>query len=102
MLFRSLVNWDPVLHTALSDLEVLAGEEAGKLWRFRYPLADGDGYLVVATTRPETMLGDTAVAVHRAGESESMSFISTGGGAALELLEGKQLPGLTALPARDA
>ncbi len=46
--------------------------------------------------------GDTAVAVHRAGESESMSFISTGGGAALELLEGKQLPGLTALPARDA
>ncbi|MDH3419007.1 MAG: valine--tRNA ligase [Gammaproteobacteria bacterium] len=61
---KRLVNWDPVLHTALSDLEVLSGEEQGKLWRFRYPLTDGDGYLVVATTRPETMLGDTAVAVH--------------------------------------
>jgi valyl-tRNA synthetase len=61
---KRLVNWDPVLHTALSDLEVLSTEESGKLWRFRYPLVDGDGYLVVATTRPETMLGDTAVAVH--------------------------------------
>src|SRR5690606_4689062 len=61
---KRLVNWDPVLHTALSDLEVLSSEEKGKLWRFRYPLADGEGYLVVATTRPETMLGDTAVAVH--------------------------------------
>jgi len=59
-----LVNWDPVLHTALSDLEVLSSEEQGTLWRFRYPLADSDDYLVVATTRPETMLGDTAVAVH--------------------------------------
>jgi valyl-tRNA synthetase len=61
---KRLVNWDPVLHTALSDLEVLSSEEDGRLWRFRYPLADGDGWLVVATTRPETMLGDTAVAVH--------------------------------------
>ncbi len=61
---KRLVNWDPVLHTALSDLEVLAEEEQGKLWRFRYPLLNGDDYLVVATTRPETMLGDTAVAVH--------------------------------------
>jgi valyl-tRNA synthetase len=61
---KRLVNWDPVLHTALSDLEVLSGEEHGKLWRFRYPLSDGSGHLVVATTRPETMLGDTAVAVH--------------------------------------
>jgi valyl-tRNA synthetase len=61
---KRLVNWDPVLHTALSDLEVVTEEEAGKLWHFRYPLADGDGALVVATTRPETMLGDTAVAVH--------------------------------------
>jgi len=59
-----LVNWDPVLHTALSDLEVLQIEEPGKLWHFRYPLASGDGHLVVATTRPETMLGDSAVAVH--------------------------------------
>jgi valyl-tRNA synthetase len=61
---KRLVNWDPVLHTALSDLEVLSADEDGHLWHFRYPLASGDGYLVVATTRPETMLGDSAVAVH--------------------------------------
>jgi valyl-tRNA synthetase len=61
---KRLVNWDPVLHTALSDLEVLSTEEQGHLWHFRYPLTDGDGHVVVATTRPETMLGDTAVAVH--------------------------------------
>jgi valyl-tRNA synthetase len=61
---KRLVNWDPVLHTALSDLEVLQSDEAGKLWHFRYPLASGDGHLVVATTRPETMLGDSGVAVH--------------------------------------
>jgi valyl-tRNA synthetase len=65
---KRLVSWDPVLHTALSDLEVLSSEEKGKLWRFRYPLADGSGVLVVATTRPETMLGDTAVAVHPSDE----------------------------------
>jgi valyl-tRNA synthetase len=61
---KRLVNWDPVLHTAVSDLEVLSEEEAGFMWHMRYPLADGSGSLVVATTRPETMLGDTAVAVH--------------------------------------
>ena len=61
---KRLVNWDPVLHTALSDLEVLSEDEDGSLWNFRYPLASGDGHLVVATTRPETMLGDSAVAVH--------------------------------------
>ena len=61
---QRLVNWDPVLHTALSDLEVVSDPEAGHLWHLRYPLADGSGHLVVATTRPETMLGDTAVAVH--------------------------------------
>ncbi|MDP9090640.1 MAG: valine--tRNA ligase [Pseudomonadota bacterium] len=61
---KRLVNWDPVLKTALSDLEVVADEESGHLWHLRYPLCDGSGYLVVATTRPETMLGDAAVAVH--------------------------------------
>jgi len=61
---KRLVNWDPVLHTAISDLEVIAEEENGNLWHIRYPLADGSGHLVVATTRPETMLGDAAVAVH--------------------------------------
>ncbi len=61
---KRLVNWDPVLLTALSDLEVLATEEEGHLWHLRYPLEDGSGHLVVATTRPETLLGDSAVAVH--------------------------------------
>jgi valyl-tRNA synthetase len=61
---QRLVNWDPVLHTALSDLEVASEPEPGHLWHLRYPLADGSGHVVVATTRPETMLGDTAVAVH--------------------------------------
>ena len=61
---KRLVNWDPVLHTAISDLEVQSVEEKGSLWHFKYPLSDGSGQLVVATTRPETMLGDTAVAVH--------------------------------------
>ena len=59
-----LVNWDPTFHTAISDLEVVQEEEAGSLWHLRYPLQGQDGHLVVATTRPETMLGDTAVAVH--------------------------------------
>jgi valyl-tRNA synthetase len=61
---KRLVNWDPVLHTALSDLEVQSEPEKGFLWHLRYPLANGSGHLVVATTRPETMLGDTAVAVN--------------------------------------
>ncbi|MBF0449019.1 MAG: valine--tRNA ligase [Magnetococcales bacterium] len=61
---KRLVNWDPVLHTAVSDLEVLSESESGHLWHMRYPLVDGSGFLVVATTRPETMLGDSAVAVH--------------------------------------
>ena len=61
---KRLVNWDPKLHTAISDLEVVQEEEDGHLWHLRYPLVDGSGYLVVATTRPETMLGDVAVAVH--------------------------------------
>jgi valyl-tRNA synthetase len=61
---KRLVNWDPKLLTAVSDLEVESEEEDGFLWHIRYPLADGSGHLTVATTRPETMLGDTAVAVN--------------------------------------
>ena len=61
---QRLVNWDPVLQTALSDLEVVSSEEDGHLWRLRYPLTDGSGAVEVDTTRPETMLGDTGVAVH--------------------------------------
>ena len=61
---KRLVNWDPVLLTAVSDLEVESHEEEGSLWHLRYPRSDGKGYIIVATTRPETMLGDTAVAVH--------------------------------------
>jgi valyl-tRNA synthetase len=67
---KRLVNWDPKLHTAISDLEVENKDKQGHLWHFKYPLADGaktsegNDFIVVATTRPETMLGDTAVAVH--------------------------------------
>ena len=61
---KRLVNWDPALLTAVSDLEVISEEEDGFMWHMRYPLSDGTGDLVVATTRPETMLGDSAVAVH--------------------------------------
>ncbi|MGB1087008.1 MAG: valine--tRNA ligase [Alphaproteobacteria bacterium] len=61
---KRLVNWDPKLLTAISDLEVENKEINGHMWHFRYPLADGSGHITVATTRPETMLGDTAVAVH--------------------------------------
>ena len=68
---KRLVNWDPKLHTAISDLEVASEEESGSMWHFRYPLEDGSGQLVVATTRPETMLGDTAVAVHPKDERYS-------------------------------
>ncbi len=59
-----LVNWDPKLLTAISDLEVVSNEEEGKLWHIRYPLVDSQDYIIVATTRPETLLGDTAVAVN--------------------------------------
>ncbi|MDB5772397.1 MAG: valine--tRNA ligase, partial [Burkholderia sp.] len=60
---KRLVNWDPKLHTAVSDLEVVSEEEDGFMWHIRYPLVDGSGHITVATTRPETMLGDVAVAV---------------------------------------
>jgi valyl-tRNA synthetase len=65
---KRLVNWDPVLKSAVSDLEVESEEESGQLWHIRYPLESGSDFLVVATTRPETMLGDMAVAVHPADE----------------------------------
>ncbi|MFN5234983.1 MAG: valine--tRNA ligase, partial [Burkholderiaceae bacterium] len=60
---KRLVNWDPVLGTAVSDLEVVSEEEDGSMWHIHYPLVDGSGHLTVATTRPETLLGDVAVAV---------------------------------------
>jgi valyl-tRNA synthetase len=65
---KRLVNWDPHFQTAISDLEVEAREVDGHYWHFAYPLEDGSGEIVVATTRPETMLGDTAVAVHPSDE----------------------------------
>jgi valyl-tRNA synthetase len=65
---KRLVNWDPTLGTAVSDLEVDSEEEQGKIWQIRYPFADGSDSVVVATTRPETMLGDMAVAVNPADE----------------------------------
>uniref|UniRef100_E6QPY4 Valine--tRNA ligase, mitochondrial n=1 Tax=mine drainage metagenome TaxID=410659 RepID=E6QPY4_9ZZZZ len=61
---RRLVNWDPVLGTAVSDLEVIASEEAGHMWHIRYMIDGEDGHIEVATTRPETLFGDVAVAVH--------------------------------------
>src|SRR5699024_3653977 len=61
---KRLVNWDPILKTAVSDIEVESNEEESSMWHLRYPIAGTDEYLVVATTRPETLLGDTAVAVH--------------------------------------
>ena len=85
---KRLVNWDPVLLTALSDLEVENADEEGSLWHLRYPLADGSGHIVVATTRPETMLGDTAVAVNPEDE-RYQSLI----GKQLRLpLAGRQIP----------
>jgi valyl-tRNA synthetase len=85
---KRLVNWDPVLHTAVSDLEVISEEEEGHLWHIRYPLVDGSGYLVVATTRPETMLGDAAVAVH-SGDQRYQHLI----GQLVELpLTGRKIP----------
>ena len=85
---KRLVNWDPALHTAISDLEVVAEEEQGHLWHFQYPLAGGEGHVTVATTRPETMLGDTAVAVHP--EDERYSHLI---GRTVELpLTGREIP----------
>ena len=68
---KRLVNWDPVLMSAVSDLEVESEEEDGSMWHIRYELADGSGSLTVATTRPETLLGDVAVMVHPEDERYS-------------------------------
>ena len=85
---QRLVNWDPVLKTAISDLEVVNEEEDGHLWSIRYPLADGSGTLTVATTRPETMLGDAAVMVHP--EDERYAHLI---GRAVKLpLTGREIP----------
>jgi valyl-tRNA synthetase len=85
---KRLVNWDPVLHTAVSDLEVLSKEENGHMWHMRYPRSNGVGHVVVATTRPETMLGDCAVAVHP--NDERYSYLL---GEFLELpLTGRKIP----------
>src|SRR6185295_284917 len=65
---KRLVNWDPKLLTAISDLEVQQVEIKGHLWQFKYPIEGSDEFITVATTRPETMLGDTGVAVHPADE----------------------------------
>jgi valyl-tRNA synthetase len=85
---KRLVNWDPKLHTAVSDLEVLSEEERGHMWHMRYPLSNGQGHLVVATTRPETMLGDCAVAVNPSDERYKHMI-----GELLELpLTGRKIP----------
>ncbi len=85
---QRLVNWDPVLHTAVSDLEVVNAEESGFMWHIRYPLAEGGGNLIVATTRPETLLGDTAVAVH----PEDARYQHLIGLNAILPLTGRQIP----------
>ncbi|BDT57606.1 valine--tRNA ligase [Massilia varians] len=85
---KRLVNWDPVLGTAVSDLEVDSQEEDGSMWYIKYPLADGSGHLTVATTRPETLLGDVAVAVDPTDERYTHLH-----GKLLDLpLTGRQIP----------
>ena len=74
---KRLVNWDPKLLTAISDLEVQQIEVKGHLWHFRYPVEGSDRFIAVATTRPETMLGDTAVAVHPETSATATSSAST-------------------------
>ena len=85
---QRLVNWDPKLQTAVSDLEVENEEEEGRLWEIRYPAADGGAGVVVATTRPETLLGDVAVAVHPGDER----YASLVGRTVLLPLTGRQIP----------
>ncbi len=85
---RRLVHWDPVLKSAVSDLEVDSKEEDGFLWLVRYPLADGSGDLTVATTRPETMLGDVALMVNPADER----YAALVGKQVILPLVGRQIP----------
>ncbi|MGH8621101.1 MAG: valine--tRNA ligase, partial [Burkholderiales bacterium] len=85
---KRLVNWDPVLKSAVSDLEVESEEEDGTLWHIRYPLASGAAFLIVATTRPETMLGDVAVAVHP-GDTRYRAYV---GQEVLLPLTGRRIP----------
>lgn len=85
---KRLVNWDTKFHTAVSDLEVISEEENGSMWHLRYPLTNQDGYLVVATTRPETMLGDCAIAI-APGDERYMHLV----GQTVELpLTGRHIP----------
>jgi len=90
LIYRALrmINWDPVSETVVSDLEVDTAEENGSLWEIRYPFVDGTGEIVVATTRPETMLGDTAVAVNPA---DPRYLAATGKQVELPLT-GRQIP----------
>ncbi|HUP18491.1 MAG TPA: valine--tRNA ligase [Gemmatimonadota bacterium] len=85
---KYIIHWCPRCRTALSDEEAEKHEQAGHLWHIRYPLKDGDGHLVVATTRPETMLGDTGVAVH----PDDPRYAALVGRAAILPLVGRELP----------
>jgi valyl-tRNA synthetase len=85
---KYIVNWDPVQQTAVSDLEVIHEERNGKIYHLRYPLADGSGSIVIATTRPETMLGDVAVAVNPTDER----YLALQGKLLVLPLTGRQIP----------
>ena len=90
LLYRGerLINWDPEGQTALSDEEVIHRESKGHLWHFRYPLKESDGAIIVATTRPETMLGDTGIAVH----PDDKRYAGLVGKRAILPLVGRELP----------
>jgi len=87
---KRLVNWDPRLKTAISDLEVETREIQGHFWHFRYPLSDGSGHIMVATTRPETMLADMAVAVHP--EDERYKALVERGATVTLPITGREIP----------
>src|SRR4029077_20227663 len=85
---KRLVNWDPKLKTAISDLEVQQVEVKGHLWHIKYPIEHSDEFIIVATTRPETMVGDVAVAVHP--ENERLKHLI--GKTAIVPLVGRRIP----------